>query len=457
MAFQEGESSGSKSTASDSPNTPLPYNHPNTHSPAPQDPMNDLEHAYAALEIDDEVPDGLELEQSIDLSLTLVGRVIIDKTVKFVFMRDTLAVVWRPGRGMDVKEVGHNTFIFQFFHEIDLKRILDDGPWAFEQSLLVLARIQPHILPLAMNLDCADFWIQVHDLPPGFFSAKTTEAIGNFIGTFVSIDESNFDGWWKMFLRIRVRIDITKPLTSKMRIKRNGGDWLWISFRYERLPNFCFICGLLGHTEKFCQKLFEGFDISSEKPYGSWLRAANRRAPPTVGRRWLVLEQGIHPETNLPVGVHAMGGGTVPSTTYTQTDIHGTGATTNEHVSSVCTALPTESGSGTDIILGGAQAFLYQWLEVNCSANIPILATDQFIKWEKPPDGLLKINVDAALDIPSRKAGIGLVIRNSIEMTCAYVALHRGNLFPDSRNISNARKAARVPASPSPSTIPYCV
>nr|GMD81026.1 uncharacterized protein LOC109167502 [Ipomoea batatas] len=44
-----------------------------------------------------------------------------------------------------------------------------------------------------------------------------------------------------------------------------------------------------------------------------------------------------------------MDGGTVPSTTYTQTDIHGTGATANEHVSSVCTALLTESGSGTDI------------------------------------------------------------------------------------------------------------
>nr|GMD76457.1 uncharacterized protein LOC109167502 [Ipomoea batatas] len=49
------------------------------------------------------------------------------------------------------------------------------------------------------------------------------------------------------------------------------------------------------------------------------------------------------------VGVQAMGGGTVPSTTYTQTGIDGTGATANEHVSSVCTALPTESGSGTDI------------------------------------------------------------------------------------------------------------
>nr|GMC71400.1 adenine phosphoribosyltransferase 5-like isoform X2 [Ipomoea batatas] len=112
-------------------------------------------------------------------------------------------------------------------------------------------------------------------------------------------------------------------------------------------PLYCFTW--LSRKVNLLAQSPQRFDISSEKPYGSWLRAANRRAPPTAGRRWLVLEQGIHPETNLPVGVQAMGGGTVPSTTYTQTDIHGTGATANEHVSSVCTALPTESGSGTDI------------------------------------------------------------------------------------------------------------
>lgn len=47
--------------------------------------------------------------------------------MKFTFMRDTLVAVWRPSKGMSVKEVEHNTIIFQFFHEIDLKHILNDS------------------------------------------------------------------------------------------------------------------------------------------------------------------------------------------------------------------------------------------------------------------------------------------------------------------------------------------
>lgn len=58
---------------------------------------------------------------------------------------------------MVVKEVGNNTFLFQFFREIDLNRILEDGYWSFEQSLLVLSKTQPDVPALAMELNKADF------------------------------------------------------------------------------------------------------------------------------------------------------------------------------------------------------------------------------------------------------------------------------------------------------------
>nr|GMD01183.1 uncharacterized protein LOC109173053 [Ipomoea batatas] len=191
----------------------------------------------------------------------------------------------------EAKDLSNNTFLFQFFHDIDMLRALNDGPWSFEQNLLILAKAQPNIPPAITPLDTADFWIQLHDLPLGFYSEKSVTAIGNFIGEFLKIDEATFSGWWQSFIRIRVRINITKPLASGMRIRRNGGDWSWVSFRYERLPNFCFICGLIGHTEKFCIKLFEGFSPTAEKHFGPWLRAPSRRPSPVTGNRWVVSEQ----------------------------------------------------------------------------------------------------------------------------------------------------------------------
>lgn len=243
---------------------------------------------------------------------------------------------------MAAKELTNNTYLFQFFHEIDVQRVLDNGPWSFEQSLLVLAKVQPDTPPLAMALDTTDFWVQVHDLPLGFFSEKAVRAIGNFIGEFLSIDEDTNNGWWKSFVRIRVRIKILKPLTSKMRIRRNGGDWSWISFKYERLPHFCFTCGLIGHTENYCSKPFEDFNPAEEKQFGPWLRAPSRRPSPVTGNRWVVLDDSNHNTTttlNRQGQDVAADTGAAPG--QVRTDVHCTSAHRDQHVATSFCLHPT--------------------------------------------------------------------------------------------------------------------
>lgn len=42
--------------------------------------------------------------------------------------------------------------------------------------------------------------------------------------------------------------------------------------KYERLGDFCFICGLLSHTERFCKKKFEGDGSTMVRECGSVLR-----------------------------------------------------------------------------------------------------------------------------------------------------------------------------------------
>lgn len=81
-------------------------------------------------------------------------------------------------------------------------------------------------------------------------SAKILKDIGNYIGTFLESDEHNLMGVWRNYMCIQVAIDVRKTLKRRMKLKKAGGDWILVDFKYERLNTFCFICGLLGHTEK---------------------------------------------------------------------------------------------------------------------------------------------------------------------------------------------------------------
>lgn len=220
-----------------------------------------------------------------------VGRLLTHKPVKFRFLKDTMESIWQPAMGMKVKELHPRLYLFRFFHQRDITRIIEDGPWTYNQSLLILRRLEKHEDPKGVPLSNAEFWIQVHGLPAGFRSEAVLEAVGRFVGEFVKMDERNFDGSLRVFYRIRVALDVAKPLKKGLRMKKDDGEWVLVEFRYERLPTFCFLCGVIGHGEKLCAKMMlEGGEQKLERPFGAWLRAGNRRNTPTAGEKWLAPE-----------------------------------------------------------------------------------------------------------------------------------------------------------------------
>lgn len=110
--------------------------------------------------------------------------------------------------------------------------------------------------PHLVKLNEIDIWVQIYDISRGFISENILKNVGDSIGKFVKSDTSNFDGLWKSFVRIQVIMNIDKPLKRRMKIKREGDTWCWINFKYGRLSTFCFVCGLLGHTEKECNIVY---------------------------------------------------------------------------------------------------------------------------------------------------------------------------------------------------------
>ncbi|KAI8538810.1 hypothetical protein RHMOL_Rhmol09G0132300 [Rhododendron molle] len=54
------------------------------------------------------------------------------------------------------------------------------------------------------------------------------------------------------FIRVRVWIDITKPLKKGFYLKRHGDEDVWVKFKYERFSDYCYGCGRVGYTVNDC-------------------------------------------------------------------------------------------------------------------------------------------------------------------------------------------------------------
>lgn len=98
--------------------------------------------------------------------------------------------------------------------------------------------------------------------------------ISNVVGELSRPKESKeIDGG--NFLRLKVRIDLSLPLCCGRLISLENGKQIWVGFKYERLPNFCYWSGHLTHDGRDCEMWIEieGSLTPEERQFGPGLRA----------------------------------------------------------------------------------------------------------------------------------------------------------------------------------------
>lgn len=98
---------------------------------------------------------------------------------------------------------------------------MDNGPWTFDNHLLLLHELKPGEEPMEVPLHLATFWVQVHDLPSGFFSEIVGRALGKFIGTFLLYDENNVYTINRPYMWIQVQLDVRQPLKKGKKVKQS--------------------------------------------------------------------------------------------------------------------------------------------------------------------------------------------------------------------------------------------
>ena len=186
----------------------------------------------------------------------------------------TLKPLWRARNEFQIREVGDHTLLFVFETETDAKRVLDQEPWSFDKHLILLQRYDYSIPVKQLRFTKITFWVQIHGLPLRLLDPETAIELGETLGEVIT-DEAEKEMVGGDFVRVRVRIDVSKPLSRGRRVVLDEETEIWISFKYEKLSNFCYCCGMVTHDERECEKRLAEKEphCQVQQEYGAWLRA----------------------------------------------------------------------------------------------------------------------------------------------------------------------------------------
>ncbi|XP_050145591.1 uncharacterized protein LOC126621231 [Malus sylvestris] len=224
----------------------------------------------AAQEIEELV---VNLERNMDLSMMeqgikLVGMALVNKNLNKWGIRNILRSSWKEYGEIDVEWVKNNTFIITVPDKSTATKILNQVPWVVMKQNFSVKRWNQELALEEINMYKVLFWIQIRGVPLYFISENNVRRLAAKIGEFVELkDTAKARG----FLRVKVAVNTSNPLTTGCWLPRTNEKESWIEFRYERLQDFCYKCGRIGHSNIECS--YEAVK-GGMAGYGEWTKAA---------------------------------------------------------------------------------------------------------------------------------------------------------------------------------------
>lgn len=175
-----------------------------------------------------------------------VARVDTQKPYSQYWFFRTMRAAWDLAQEVKIRPLEDNLYTLQFSCLGDWERVMEEGPWNFKGNAVILAEYDGYTKPSEVKLDSVEIWIQIHDLPGGYYSM--IKSLAGKVGEYIYAEPSSHD-FEGNFYRVRVRINVEKPLKNAVSVVK-GGKRQFFLVKYERLPDWCAVCGHLGHQFK---------------------------------------------------------------------------------------------------------------------------------------------------------------------------------------------------------------
>ena len=212
--------------------------------------MDDLTQTWSCLTLTDREGPGCRLTTEDNLEdFSIIAKFFTKRALNIDVIARTFNPLWRSQNGFKIQNYGDHTILFTFDNKNDVDRIISNEPCSFDKHLVMMRRYEKETPIADVKFDRVSFWVQLHGIPPCYMTMEVALKISEVIGVvshpkeFKEIDGGNF-------LRLKVSLELTIPLCRGRLISLENGKQIWISFKYERLPNLCNWCGCLTHDDK---------------------------------------------------------------------------------------------------------------------------------------------------------------------------------------------------------------
>lgn len=208
----------------------------------------------------------------------LVGKILTNKPCNITAVSNVCNVAWKTRASFSAIPWSNNTFLFRFEEAEDRDHILKEGPWSVANNLLVLQPLPDGGAVEDVMFTHCPFWIQIHGLLIEKMNRANAELMGRRFGHLLAVENSH-DGilLGRSFLRVRAAIKLDDPLPKGFFLRRKPGcgNDPWISCKYEKLTDFCYAFGRIGHENKICK--FVSREAGERSGYGPELRTGRAR------------------------------------------------------------------------------------------------------------------------------------------------------------------------------------
>ena len=159
-----------------------------------------------------------------ECALSLFGRLLTDRHQNLRALKNTLKSAWKMGSDLQIVEVGNSVLQFKFNSEYQLQWVERNGPWNFENNLLLLCRWRKGLSASNINFTHSPFWVQIWDLPLEHMSMEVGRDLGNCLGNFIEADCRTGHYDQAKFMRIRVDLQLDKPLRRRGKVAGDDGE-----------------------------------------------------------------------------------------------------------------------------------------------------------------------------------------------------------------------------------------